>query len=254
MTVTHDPEIPKAAERRRIRDPLARWMRKQGWYGEAPRDGLRSRLYSLTIERHPWWDWGHRLMVLTGSDMGGNWQEPKPPTWWYRSGEPKRMWRTGYPRNTRSTFLVVTDYDEFKARTEGLNEDDMYAWSAITVDQDGELILGKRYWGGSFYGLRQGEVALLRRYLRMWHRLDWFGARSWLYSQGLHAAVYRKKPRTCQAVPPKGQGGYDHWFCMLPRRHDGMHRFRNYVWGDVGGEEVSVVHQPTDASGDDVPA
>src|SRR5438128_4140495 len=159
----------------RNRYPLSRWMRKHRW-GFKTRDGLGARIYSLTIDHHPWWDWGHRLLVLTGSDMGGNWQEPKPAAWWYRRGVSKRMWRTGYPR---STFEVVTDYDEFKTRTKGLNEDEMYAWSAIAVNQDGELILGHRWWGGDFYGMRKDEVALLRRYLRLWHLRDWFGLRSW---------------------------------------------------------------------------
>lgn len=87
------------------------------------------------------------------------------------------------------------------------------------------------------------DAALLRRYLRMWHRLDWYGLRSWLYAQALHSAVHERKPFSCQAVPPRGTGGYDHWHCQLRRRHDGMHRFNNYVWGDVGGEDLGhVVH------------
>jgi hypothetical protein len=54
--------------------------------------------------------------------------------------------------------------------------------------------------------------------------------RSWLYTQGLHAAVHTKKPFACQAAPPRGSGGYSHWHCGLKRRHAGPHRYNNYEW------------------------
>lgn len=226
--------------KRRV-DPLVRWMRKQGWNHTTPSNGLRRRLYSLAVERHRWYDWGHRLMILTGSDFGGSWSEPEPPTWWYRRQAPTRMWRTGYPRHPISTFQIVTDYHEFRRLTEGLNEDQMYEWKALNVNQDGDLHLGHRYWGGTFYDLPKAEVPILRRYLRMWHRLDWFGLRSWLYTQGLHAAVHTKVPFACQAVPPKGSGGYSHWHCENKRGHTGDHRYRNYTWPTSSGH---VEHNP----------
>lgn len=232
--------MAQAAEQDR-RSRLAQRMRDRGWHYKTPGDGIRHRAYDLVSERYPWYDWGHRLMVLTGSDSGGNWQEPTPPTWWYRLGPPKRMVRTHYPRHPLSTFEVVKDYDEFQGRTKGLNEDRMYEWQAMAVDSDHELVLGHRYWGGNFYGMRKDDTALLRRYLRMWRRHDWFGLRSWLYSQGLHAAVNRKVPFTCQAVPPKGAGGYDHWYCDQKRKHEGLHRSRNYQWEQDGDR---VEHKP----------
>jgi hypothetical protein len=228
--------------KRRVRDPLARWMRRRDWHYQKPQNGLRHRLYDLVSEQHPWYDWGHRLMILTGSDDCGNWGEPEPPTWFYRLGEPKRMIRTKYPQHPLATFEIVTDYTEFRRRTKGLNEDEMYAWKAIGTSQDGELILGHRFWGGKFYGMPDWEVALLRRYLRMWRRLDWFGLRSWLYSQGLHAAVHQKVPRTCQVSPPPGSGGYSHWYCDQKRKHAGPHRYRNYEWDPT---KDRVEHTPT---------
>lgn len=234
----------KAARQRRS----AKWMHARGWSHETPSNGLRRRLHSLATDHRPWWDWGHRLMTLTGDGASGSWAEPEPPTWWYRIGAPTHQWRTGYPRHPMSTIQVVTDYAEFRALTAGLDEDAMYEWKAFCVDQDGELRLGKQYWGGPFYGLTRWETALLRRYLRHWHRHDWFGLRSWLWQQGLHAAVHAKKPGTCQAVPPRGQGGYDHWYCRLPRRHDGFHRFNNYTWGEVGGEEIGALYNPAESS------
>lgn len=244
--VDRPDDAPKAAQKRR-RDRLARWMRKRGWSHKTPRNGVRRQLYELTIARHPWWDWGHWLMILVGIDEGGNRSEPTPPTWWYRLDTPKQMWRTRYPRHPLSTFQIVTDYEEFRRLTKGLNEDQMYEWKAIGTNQDGELHLGHQYWGGTFYGLSKWEVALLRRYLRRWRRLDWFGLRSWLYKQGLHGAVFSKKPFTCGATPPKGQGGYSHWRCHLPRRHGGMHRFHNYVFGEVDGEPIGAHYVPEKA-------
>lgn len=29
-------------------------------------------------------------------------------------------------------------------------------------------------------------------------------------------------------------GGYNHWRCGLPRGHEGVHRFRNYIWAGEG--------------------
>src|SRR6185437_7202827 len=231
--------------RRPVRDRAAKLMRSRKWSYEKPSNGLRARLYALVVAHHPWWDWGHYLMILTGTDFGGNWSEPEPPTWWYHRVGKKQMWRTGYPRDRFQ--IIKGDYEEFRRLTEGLNEDRMYEWKAVGFDQDGQLFLGHRYWGGDFYGLPQDEVAIVRRYLRMAHRHGWFGLRHWLYSQALHAAVYRHKPGSCRATPPKGQGGYDHWFCQLKRRHDGMHRFNNYVWGDIGGEPVGALYDPQEA-------
>ena len=223
---------------------LASRMRTWGWnYGTDP-NGIRHRLYSLAAGRWPWWDWGHRVVVLVGRDHGGNWGEVVPPTWWYRTGTPTRMWRTRYPRHPLSTFEIITDYSELRDRLEGLTDDEAYEWKAICVDQDHDLKLGRQFWGDRFYGLNHWEVALLRRYLRHWRRLDWWGLRSWIYSQALHAAVHVRKPFSCQEVPPRGSGGYSHWHCQLKRHHDGLHRFNNMTWGEVGGECIGVTHVP----------
>lgn len=228
----------------KVRDRAATLLRRRGW----SRRGFRRRVYCLLTDRHHWYDWGHRLMVLVGDDDCGNWSEPEAPTWWYRQRAPKRMWRTGYPRHPLSTYEIVTDYDTYKARTAGLNEDQMYEWRALCTNQDGGLHLGHQYWGGRFYEMSKADVALLRRYLRAWHRHDWYGLRSWLYSQGLHAAVYVRKPGACNAAPPKGQGGYDHWLCQERRGHDGWHRFNSYLWGDIDGEPIGVHHMPVSTS------
>jgi hypothetical protein len=43
-------------------------------------------------------------------------------------------------------------------------------------------------------------------------------------------------------IPGQG-GGYRNWRCALKRRHDGMHRFGNYVWTDDG--TVTYLPAPT---------
>lgn len=220
-----------AHQRRRVR-LLVRlgWNRHHGT--------IRRRIYDLASCGDPWWQWGYRLMILTGTDWCGNWSEPQPPTWWYRRAETRPMWRTGFPR-VRSFEIVRGDYDEFRRRTEGLNEDQMYEWQALNISQDGELQLGHRYWGGSFYGMRKDETRILRSYLRRWHLSDWFGARSWLYSLGLHQSVHGYRPRSCAETPPRGSGGYSHWHCERDRRHSGVHRYRSYEWAD--GVDVAFV-------------
>lgn len=220
----------------------ARLLRKLGWHRK--HGTIRRRLYDLADDRHPWWDWGNRLMILTGTDFGGNWKEPTPGTWWYVATTPKRMARTGYPRHR---YEIVTDYDEFRRRTEGLNEDQLYDWRAVGFSQDGDLTLGRRYWGGDFHGLDYAEQLIVARYLRRWRCRDWWGLRTWLYLQGLHAAVHQRKPFSCHQVPPRGQGGYDHWHCQRRRGHDGLHRYRACVWGDLGGEQLGVTHVPEEA-------
>lgn len=186
-------------------------------------------------------------MIVVGQNIGGNWSEPEPPTWHYKPGTPKRMVRTGYPRHTPRTYeLIRGDYDEFRRRYDGLSEDEQYQWRAICANQDGDLHLGRQYWGGRYYGLSKPETALLLRWLVRWRIRDWFGLRSWLFSQALHAAVYRRKPGSCAVPPPKGSGGYDHWLCDRPRRHDGLHRFRNYTWGEIDGHPIRATFSPQD--------
>jgi hypothetical protein len=222
---------------------LIKFLRNHGWM-MAPRNGLRHRCYSLVSARYRWWDWGHWLMILVGRDEGGNWSEPRPQTWWYRQGLAKTQRITKYPKHPLSTYEVIKSYDEFRTYTKGLSEDALYEWQALNVNQDGDLHLGHQYWGQQFYGLTKSDVKLLRKYLRAWNRLDWWGLRSWLFEHALHAAVYQRRPGACNQPPPSGQGGYTHWLCTLRRKHDGMHRYNNYTWGDIGGFEIGAVHNP----------
>lgn len=207
---------------------------------------LPRRINDLT--RGPWHDWGHRLMALVGQDNCGNWSSPTPPTWWYRHTEPRPMWHTRYPTWPRRSYEIIKDYRTFRARTEWLNKDQLDDWKAIYVGEDDDLRLGHQYWGGDFYGLTRWEARILARYLRAWRRLDWWGLRSWLYSQGLHAAVHHKIPFRCHATPPRGSGGYQHWHCTEKRGHQGLHRFNAYVWGDIEGEPMPVTHMDQEAS------
>lgn len=49
--------------------------------------------------------------------------------------------------------------------------------------------------------------------------------------------------------PDRG-GGYAHWRCALRRHHEGLHRYRNYVWCDDGSVDyvpipITRVNQPS---------
>lgn len=224
--MTNQPATPKRTPPRR----LARWLQmNRGWRLS---NGWRRRILDLLNHRHPWWDWGHRVMVLVGKDDGGNWGEPEPPTWFYRLGAGSRMRFTGYPVHPLSTIEVIKDYATFHEHTKGLNEDELYEWKAICVNQDGELQLGKQFWGGTFFGLNRWETRLLAKYLRRWRRLDWWGARTWLYLAALQSAVNQRKPFSCQATPARDSNGYNHWHCELPKRHAPPHRYHAVVWRD----------------------
>jgi len=214
---------------------LYRLARRRRW-NCAPDDSIRRRIWSLASDRHPWWDWGHRLMVVVGQDDGGNWAEPRMRTVWYREVAPVRMWRTRFPTHPPRSYQVIDSYSEFRALTDGIdkNSDAHYEWRAIGGSQDGDLHLGRQFWGGTFYGLNHWETELLRRHLNRWRLRNWFGLRSWLYSQALHAAVHRRKPFACQQVPPKGSGGYSHWHCQLPKRHAGPHQYNAARWNSSG--------------------
>lgn len=216
----------------RLRSVIRRAMRRAGWHKSKHDAWITGRAYTLMVRhRAPWWDWGHRVMTLVGTPSGGNYDSPRPETWWYREGSPESMIRTGYPVHPMRTFKIIKgDYGRFRSIYEALKPDDQYAWKAIGINQDGELHLGRQYWGENFYGLNKWETRILRRYLAVWSVYNWFGLRSWIYSQALHAAVYKRKPFGCHAAPQ--QGGYSHWLCQERRAHSGPHRFNNYTWND----------------------
>jgi hypothetical protein len=41
--------------------------------------------------------------------------------------------------------------------------------------------------------------------------------------------------------PDRSNGSWVNWRCALRRGHDGQHRFRSYVWGDVGEVEFQPI-------------
>ena len=199
-------------------------------------NSVRYRLWRLASDRHPWWDWGHRVMTLVGENNSGNFDSPELRTVWYRQGQTVRMWRTGYQTHPPRSYEIIDNYRDFRGATRHLDEnsDEHHEWRAISTSQDGDLHLGRQFWGGDFYGLDQWETELLRRHLNRERRRNWFGFRSWLYSQALESAVNRRKPFACQKVPPLGSGGYTHWHCELPKRHTGPHRYKSVEWTSAG--------------------
>lgn len=231
---------------RRTKRAALKLMQRRRWNWK--KDGsLRHRLWALTGCPDPWWKWGHRLQIAVGQMSCGSWDEPEMETWWIHRGPTSRMWHTGFPRHKHPR--IIRSYDEWRAIAATLNEDQLHDWHALYVDEDGCPEFGRRYWGEGFYGLEPWEVRITQRWLRTMRRRNWWGLRSWLWTLGLHNAVHAYKPRSCAVIPPPRSGGYSHWHCELPRRHDGMHRKGNYVWGDVGGEDLGrVVHLPRSGS------
>lgn len=218
-----------------MKQKLIRLLVKCNW-GLADNNSIRYRILSLLRDRHVWYDWAHPLMIIVGDNISGNWSEPEMETWYYRQVTPsKRMWRTNYPTRT---LQVVKNYREFMELTEGLDyeSDEHYEWKAICLNQDMDLHLGRQYWGGRYFGLNYAEQKLLLKWLRAARRHDWYGLRSYLYTQALYSAVNLKKPFSCQKAPAPHTGGYSHWFCTEKKNHKGPHRFASMMWED--GEQV----------------
>jgi hypothetical protein len=183
------------------------------------RDGsLAHRLATLIIERRPWYDWGHRLMTLVGDYRTGSYETPRGRDLWYRFAD---------ENEARGRIITTHRYADVRA-TAGQD----VSWRVFDVqDEGGTVQIG--FWGDriAHYGMSRRELALFRRW-DFWEcraRGEWFGLRRWLYYKGLHAAVHQRIPFTCQQTPPRGSGGYNHWYCQLRGKHD-THRYRNYTW------------------------
>jgi hypothetical protein len=194
---------------------------------------LAHRALTVTTDRHPWYDWGHRLMILVGENRTGDYGVPRGRDLWYRFAD---------ENEARGRIITTHRYADVRA-TQGQD----VSWRVFDVqDEGGTVKLG--YWGDriAHYGLSRRELALFRRW-DFWEcrvRGEWFGLRRWLYFRGLHAAVQLKKPFACNVTPPRGTGGYSHWHCELRGRHD-VHRFRNYTWA---GGTARVEYDPKEAT------
>ena len=179
---------------------------------------LPARIKHIRSQNYRWYQWGPRVMILVGREGCGTYDVPRPRDMWFRH-ENGRI---------RTTY----DYSDVRALNDG-------EWRVFDSQNDGfEIVIG--YWPHPD-GIRSIQRSGLdgrteqRLFLRwfVWDGLivaEWFGLRRWLYYKGLHATVNAKIPFTCQAVPPRGSGGYDHWHCELKRKHKGEHRFRNCTW------------------------
>lgn len=176
---------------------IERWMRRREWNRVQHDSHLRGRLHHIALylqRRGGRPAWVVIVDALTGSTHGGSYDEPSPPTWYYRRLPTRPEPITGYPRRH---YAVIKTYDEYRAATAYLpnrdeNPDAWYDWSAIGVDGDGKLYLGKMYWDNrTFHGLDYAEIRLLTTYLIRWRLSSWFGLRAWLWRVALHASVKR---------------------------------------------------------------
>jgi hypothetical protein len=180
--------------------------------------GFLHRILTIRVERRRWWDWGHMMMTLVGQYRTGTYEVPRGRDLWYRFAD---------DNEARGRIIKTHAYADVRALPNA-------SWKVLDVqDEGGTVMMG--WWGDriTFYGLTRRELALFRRW-DFWEcraRGEWFGLRRWLYYRGLHAAVHRRIPFTCQKTPPRGSGGYSHWHCELRGKHS-VHRFGNYTWAE----------------------
>ena len=241
-----------AAPRRTLSYRLDRWLRKLD--RKAGKYDRTARIRAL-LGQHGQRDWGHRLMALVGTHRTGSFEPPRARDLYWREGEQRREDRSAIPGTARERVVTRDGWEAWQGVERG------ESWRTFDWQDDGGTLrigyLGDdgRLHDSGLTGRR--EVAMFRRWFLWdsWIKADWFGLRPWLYYKGLHAAVHRKYPWTCQATPPRGWGGYDHWYCnvrigvlgTLRRRLDRLtgfasgapyhpmpHRYHNYRWDGAG--------------------
>jgi hypothetical protein len=227
---------------RRPSQRIASALRHRAWNDIHNEGTWRNRVYSAFSDRRSWWDWGHPLMALSGRPFCGSWDVPRGRDLWFRypdhHGNP--AWLATHPEvKLRCGLLTTTDYATVRDTNDG-------EWRIFDWQDDGYTIrIG--YWpapdgdgrihDSGIDGRR--EIRLFLRWL-VWDGLgkaEWFGLRRWAYYKALNQVVHDRKPFTCQQVPARDSGGYQHWHCQLRRRHTGPHRFRAMVWADGGRVE-----------------
>lgn len=190
---------------------------------------LAHRVLTVATDHYPWYDWGHRLMMLVGEHRRGDYEPPRGRDLWYRFAD---------ENEARGRIITTHRYADVRA-----TEEQDVSWRVFDVQDDGGTVkLG--FWGDriTHYGLSRRELALFRRW-DFWEcraRGEWFGLRRWLYWKGLNHHVDLRKPFACNITPPRGSGGYSHWHCELRGRH-AVHRFRNYTWA---GGTAPVKYEP----------
>lgn len=207
------------------RNKLRRALYKRGWTRGPLTGSMRHRLHDIVGNRHPWYDWGHLLMTLIGQYRSGSWDAPRVRDMWFRQGP------------TRGSFITTRSYED--VRNTPNNE-----WRIFDSQDDGHTILIGWYprpddpRGNIHLSGLDGkpEQRLFLRWF-LWDGLikaEWFGLRTWIYYKALHRAVQIRRPFTCQQQPSRNSGGYDHWYCELPKRHKGPHQVRMYAWDESG--------------------
>lgn len=232
-----------------------------------PQHSLVSRIRSSIYDYRQWWQWGRVVMDLVGRADCGNYSPPEPRAWyWTWVNDPERKYRPKKRHDHGQFLLVCKSYEEYKNWNtifdaerlvyqewyKTLSEDERRSalfgkemrrrhtepyWHHFNVQDDGAVLIPGNVYegeGGRNYGLSRKEADVLRKYLRHWRINNWFGLRSWLYYKGLHNAVEGCNPRLCGVVPDQGSGGYRHWHCQLRKKHEGPHRYNNYIWPGPG--------------------
>ncbi len=217
----------------------------RGWTRPEIDGALRSRVTYALRSWQRWYDWGGSVMWLVGRNDSGSAGSPRGRDMWWIPTE----YVEGIAASLVADFevrygcYITTRYEDVRKTGADIE------WRIFDLQDDGRNVLigiwpNEPGHGGRVQPLptwhllnHQREMRLLLWWYLVQHKgkAQWFGLRSWAYWKALHASVNDKVPFSCQVVPDRATGGYDHWHCQLRKRHDGPHRYRNYVWPGANG-------------------
>lgn len=230
----------------------ARGMRHRGWTDSRYDDTLRSRIAHAIGDWHHWWDWGKPVMWLVGRYDTGSAGVPRGrDMWWIPTEYVEDQLAASLVADLEQRYgcYITTEYTIIRASGADID------WRIYDLQDDGRtckvaLWPNRPEHDGREQPLPWQELKVdLFLWWYVWQHLakaQWFGLRPWVYYKALHATVQQKQPFTCQVTPERGSGGYDHWHCGLKPRHDGPHRYRNYIWPGPG---TKVEYAPIPAQG-----
>ncbi len=228
---------------------VRRAMQKRGWM-ESRFDGtMRSRVARAAGDWYHWWDWGRPVMWMVGRYDTGSAGAPRGrDLWWIPTGYVEGPLAGSLVADCEQRFgcYITTDYRVVRSSAAEID------WRIYDLQDDGRTVKvglwpNRPDHGGRMQPLPWQELKVdLFLWWYVWQHkgvAQWFGLRRWVYYKALHAAVSRKRPFTCQQVPPPNSGGYSHWHCELKRKHTGDHRYRGYTWSTG-----RVQHSPIEAT------
>ncbi len=223
-----------------VRNQVRRAMYDRGWTMSDMDDTIRSRVAHAVSDCRNWWDWGHPVMWLVGRYDSGSAGVPRGrDLWWIPTEYVEDRLAQSLVADCEQRYgcYITTEYKLVSSSSAEID------WRIYDLQDEGRTVKvglwpNRPEHDGHIQPLPWQELKVdLFLWWYVWQhkgRAQWFGLRRWAYYKGLHAAVQRKVPFTCQVTPDKDAGGYSHWHCGLKRKHSGPHRYVNYIWPGPG--------------------